>query len=513
MASERERVVVWTPHGRDARLAIALLQRHGLDAVECCSSKEMVGAIRDAGCALVSQEALTPDNVGAIRNALGHQPAWCDFPFIVLAYKPEPGSAAQPCWHELGNVTVLHRPTQIETVLTAVGAALRARRRQYEAEQAIRHRDQFLAMLGHELRNPLAAIALATEAQNGNADGPPPSELSRRGREIVSRQARHLTRLLDGLLDVARVTTGKVVLDPVPLDLNAVLERCLQGARMSARQSAIEIVYAPAATPACVMGDAVRLEEVASNLLSNAIKYSPANSRIVVSTRIVGERCELTVQDQGMGISPEMLPRVFDLFAQADVSLDRSQGGLGIGLTLVKALVELHGGSVEARSAGANTGSTFSVSLPRAREHTEPSAPSSRHLPKAPLPRPLSVMVIDDNVDLLEMTKEVLIGFGCEVQTAQDGPSGLERLRSLMPALAFIDIGLPGLDGYELARRVRSERQAAPWLVALTGYGQPEDRERALAAGFDQHLTKPVSLAALRNVVEQASKVRARRTG
>jgi signal transduction histidine kinase/ActR/RegA family two-component response regulator len=511
MSSERERVIVWTPRASNPREAIALLQRHGLSAAECRSAKEIAGAIRDAGCALVSQEALTPENVAVIRLALEHQPAWSDFPFVLLGLEPALGPTSPPAWQELGNVTVLQRPTEAQALLTAVSAALRARRRQYEAEQAIRHREQFLAMLGHELRNPLAAIALATEAQNGNREAAP-SALEWRGRDIVARQARHLKRLVDDLLDVARVTTGKVVLEPVPLDLNGVLMRCVQGAQMNARERSIELVCSPSPAPACVMGDAMRLEEVASNLLSNAIKYSPPGSRVQIATRVIGERCELTVRDEGIGISPEMLTRVFDLFAQAEVSLDRSSGGLGIGLTLVKALVELHGGNVHASSAGLDAGSTFVVSLPHCRQEAEPGAPSSRHLPRPPLP--LSVLVVDDNIDLLEMTKEVLVGFGCEVDVAQDGPSGLERLRSVEPALAFIDIGLPGLDGYELARQARSERQSGTWLVAMTGYGQPEDRERALAAGFDQHLTKPVSVAALRDTVERTSRSRARqRTG
>ncbi len=504
MAAERECVVVWAPSGRDGGLVLSLLERHGITARQCDSIGDLVRSMCEAGCAVVAQEALTKDDLVVIEEALRKQPAWSDFPFILLAFKPPPGRTASSAWRAMGNVTLLERPTRSRSLLTAVGAALRARRRQYEAEQAILHRDQFLAMLGHELRNPLAAITLATEAERerrarGAGAG---SQVS----DIVVRQVHHLTRLVDDLLDVARVTTGKVVLNPVVVDLNLVLERCVQSQAMSARASDIEIAALPSADPLLVDGDVVRLEEILSNLLSNAIKYSPPGSRIEASVEAEGDVGVLTVRDHGIGIEREMLPRVFDLFTQAEVSLDRSRGGLGIGLTIVKSLVELHGGSVGAESAGPGRGSTFSVRLPLLPAVAEPSTPSSRHLGGAPLA--VSVLLVDDNPDLLEMTKEVLEGFGCDVAVAQDGPSGLERLKELEPTLAFIDIGLPGLDGYQLARAVRSARIDRPWLIALTGYGQPEDRERALAAGFNQHLTKPVSIAALRRAVEEASSTR-----
>ncbi|HTV18225.1 MAG TPA: ATP-binding protein [Polyangiaceae bacterium] len=497
--------MIWAPSGRDGTLITTLLERHGIAAEPCHSARELANGIDNAGCAVVEQEALSADNLALIERQLRSQPAWSDFPFILLAFKPTPGRAANQAWQVLGNVAVLERPTRSRSLLAAVAAALRARRRQYEAQDAIFHRDQFLAMLGHELRNPLAAISLATEAERQKPSGTGAHQ--RDVISIISRQARHLSRLVDDLLDVARVTTGKVVLNPVVLDLNDVLERSAQSLEMSAREGRVELVRTPWRLPLCVRGDAVRLEEVLTNLLSNAIKYSSPGGRVDASIRPEGDGCVLTVHDSGIGISPELLPRVFDLFTQAEVSLDRSRGGLGIGLTLVKALVEMHGGSVSALSDGLGTGSTFSVRLPLLEPSAEPSIPSSRLLSRAPL-APVSVLVVDDNDDLLEMTKEVLEGMGCDVSTAHDGPSGLARLRELEPRLAFIDIGLPGLDGYQVARAVRSDSDGCnghcPRLVALTGYGQPEDRERALAAGFDRHLTKPVSVAALRQLVEEA---------
>jgi signal transduction histidine kinase/DNA-binding NarL/FixJ family response regulator len=505
--------MIWTPRERDSASIAALLERHGVAVERCHSAHDLAGAITQAGCAIVAQEALAAHDVALLEHALRAQPAWSDFPFILLALKPAPDGPASHAWQALGNVAVLERPARSRSLLAAVAAALRARRRQYEAEQAIVHRDQFLAMLGHELRNPLAAIALATEAERQKNAATTDAALAGRSADvisIISRQARHLTRLVDDLLDVARVMTGKVVLNLAVVDLNDVLERGLQSHALSARERGIELVGVPWPAPVCVRGDVVRLEEVLSNLLANAIEYCPAKARVEAALRPDGERCVLSVRDNGAGISPEMLPRVFDLFAQGEVSLDRSRGGLGIGLTIVKGLIELHGGSVSAHSDGPGTGSTFSVQLPRLDESAEPTAPSSRHVPSAPL-APLPVLVVDDNSDLLEMTREVLEGFGCDVSIARDGPSGLERLREIGPRLAFIDIGLPGLDGYQLAREVRaadvrSRDAQRPWLVAMTGYGQPKDRERALAAGFDRHLTKPVSVAALRQAVEEAAR-------
>jgi signal transduction histidine kinase/CheY-like chemotaxis protein len=503
----RDRVMIWAPSGNDGAAIASLLERHGIATSSCRSVRELAGAIGEAGCAIVAQEALAAGNLAVIERELETQPAWSDFPFILLAFKPPPGQAASSAWRSLGNVAVLERPTRSRSLLAAVAAALRARHRQYEAQQAIFHRDQFLAMLGHELRNPLAAISLATEAERQKqAASCEPG--NRRGSDVISvisRQARHLSRLVDDLLDVARVTTGKVVLHPVVLDINDVLERSLQSLQMSACESQIALVRQPWPTPLYVRGDAVRLEEVLTNLLSNAIKYSEPRGRVEASVSVEGQRCVLRVRDSGIGISAILLPRVFDLFTQAEVSLDRSRGGLGIGLTIVKALVELHGGSVSAHSDGIGKGSCFSVWLPLIDASAEPSIPSSRLVSREQLP-PVSVLVVDDNSDLLEMTKELLEGLGCDVSIAHDGPSGLERLREVAPRLAFIDIGLPGLDGYQLAREVRSHDSHVPWLVALTGYGQPEDRERALAAGFDRHLTKPVSMAALRQMVEEASR-------
>jgi signal transduction histidine kinase/ActR/RegA family two-component response regulator len=496
---DMEQVLVWAPRGRDAALAVRLLERNGFSAKICPDVERLIEGLGDAGCALLTQEALTPAVREKLANALATQPPWSDFPFIVFAPRAgETMSGATGAWRALGNVTVLERPTQSRTLLSAVSAALRARRRQYEGKEAIQRRDQFLAMLGHELRNPLAAITLASDALNGGANGD-----GEKQRGVIARQVRHLSRLVDDLLDVARVTTGKVTLQKQDLDLNEILQRAIQSAEASARLSSIDIWPHFWAEPLLVSGDVVRLEEVFNNLIGNAIRYSPQHSRVDITSWLDGGECVVEVKDTGIGIAPEMLKRVFDLFTQGAVALDRNETGLGIGLTLAKALIELHGGSIVAQSDGPGRGSAFSVRLPLA------PAASSRHAlaeEAQPASTPLApqVLLIDDNTDLLEMTKEVLETFGCEVETASDGLTGLERLTSLWPSVAFIDIGLPGIDGYQVATEVRNKDHEQPWLVALTGYGQPEDKQRALAAGFDEHLTKPVTVEALRKALEAA---------
>ncbi|HEU0032777.1 MAG TPA: hybrid sensor histidine kinase/response regulator [Kofleriaceae bacterium] len=475
-----------------------LLDKHGFHAVECHAVDDVVRDLDDAGCALISSDTLTPAARDRIASELAKQPPWSDFPIIVFA--PTGGGAEDVIEANrlLGNVTILERPVQIRTLISAVVAALRARRRQYEGRAAIRARDQFLAMLGHELRNPLAAILLALEMLHNASD-----RSSAKPRAIIDRQVRHLSRLVDDLLDVARVTSGKISLKQEPIDVGEVVRRCAQGAEMAARSRKIELTaLTPDDDRLVVSGDLVRLEEVFTNLLGNAIKYSPEHARVRITAHRDGHTAVVDVEDTGIGIAPELLGKVFDLFAQADASLDRSQGGLGIGLTLVRSLVELHHGSVEAHSEGLGHGSRFTVRLPLAAARTE----AEPAVVAAPEERPpLHVVLVEDNADLLEMTKDLLELQGCQVTAAHDGETGLSQILATPCDLALVDIGLPGLDGYQIASQLRATAASPPMLVAMTGYGQPEDGERALAAGFDAHLTKPVTIETLQRMLDRAS--------
>jgi signal transduction histidine kinase/CheY-like chemotaxis protein len=490
-----ELVVVWAPRGRDSALAVKLIERHGLRAAEIRAVEELVARMPEVGCAVITAEVLTEAVRATLLAALAQQPPWSDFPFVLFAPRAVGrGDDALAAANVLGNVSILERPVHSGALISALVSALRGRRRQYEAREAIRQRDQFLAMLGHELRNPLGAITLAIESLRRA----PAGERGDKQCAIIERQARHLARLVDDLLDVARVTSGKVHLQRETLDLTDVVQRCMHGAELAARSRAIELRAEPWPQPLPIDGDLVRLEEIFNNLIGNALKYSPDGTRVTVTTRREATRCIAEVADTGIGIAPEMLDRVFELFAQADGSLDRSQGGLGIGLTLVRSLVQLHGGTIVARSAGLGRGSTFIVELPVSR-----SAPRTRtqpHLAIVEAPRRHRVLLIDDNADLLDLTRDLFELAGCEVSCASSGIDGLAQLTAQPPDIAFIDIGLPGLDGYAVATQARA-RGITSYLVAMTGYGQTDDRQRALEAGFDRHLIKPVTGAVLREAL------------
>ena len=350
-----------------------------------------------------------------------------------------------------------------------------------EAEAANRAKDEFLAMLGHELRNPVGAIMTAghvlalSQSDSGEA---------RRARDIIDRQVQHLARLVDDLLDVSRVMTGKVVLRTTPLELADIVRRAVatyHGSRGAQHAVTLDL------HPVWIVADPTRIEQIVSNLFSNAVKYTPAGGVITVSVRAEDGRAVLTIQDTGMGIRPELLPRVFDLFVQGDRSLERTTGGMGIGLTLVRHLVALHGGTVEAKSPGAGRGSTFTVRLPAVDTPVVVGTPAVAQ--RAAVPR--RVLVVEDNDDAREMLAAMLGLLGHEVHTARDGASGVDLAVKTKPDLALIDIGLPGIDGYEVARQIR-QRVGRIRLVALTGYGQPEDRRRAIGAGFDVHIVKPI---------------------
>lgn len=492
IAPASERALVFAPRGRDAELTCKLLAMHGIEVARCASACDLVTGIRDgAGCAILTSDMIGRELHRELHAWLAAQPPWSDFPMIVLT---SDAGAARDTAFDLGNMTILERPVAPPTLLAAVRAALRGRRRQYNAQAAIHQRDQFLAMLGHELRNPLAAIVLAAEPL---AERTSHAVLINR-LALIARQANHLSRLVNDLLDVARVTSGKLQLRREAVDVDATIRDCIEAAEPRAREREIRFV-ATLASAAIVEGDAGRLEQVIANLLGNAIKYSPPGRTITVSSARAGGGCEIRVRDQGVGIAADMLPRVFDLFAQADASLDRSEGGLGIGLALVDRLVRLHRGTVSVSSAGLGQGSEFVVALPFG---DPPAVPAIAPGPAAELDRPLRVVIVEDNRDLLELTQAVIESLGCATEIAADGEEGLERIVATHPDLALVDVGLPKLDGYELARQVKLRLVIPPTLVAVTGYGQRSDRTRALAAGFDDHITKPVRAEALQALIE-----------
>jgi PAS domain S-box-containing protein len=360
------------------------------------------------------------------------------------------------------------------------------------ARLADRRKDEFLAMLGHELRNPLAPIATALELMKLKGHG-----VLQKERDVIGRQVEHLSRLIGDLLDVSRITRGKIDLDRQVLEIGDVLAKALEMASplLEKRMQRLVVDVARAGLP--VDGDPTRLAQVFQNLLTNAAKYSDPRSQIVLRARGTAEQVIVELSDQGIGIAPDLMPRLFELFAQGSRALDRAEGGLGIGLTIAKSLCELHGGTIQAASAGPGQGSTFTVTLPRAVHAELPVAARAGALVST-IVTGVRVLVVDDNVDAAQLLHEFLSSLGHQAAVAHDGAAALALAGSFHPDVAVLDIGLPVMDGYELARRLRAQRGGDKLrLIAVTGYGQEADRARARAEGFDHHLVKPIALEAL----------------
>ena len=352
-----------------------------------------------------------------------------------------------------------------------------------DAMEAGRHKDDFLAMLAHELRNPLAPILSAMQVIRRHPDN---HEVVQRAREIVERQVRHQAQLLDDLLDVSRITRGRITLRKAPIDVRSALAAAVEATRpvIDARSHTLTVVLPD--QPVTIEADPTRLTQIVTNLLDNAAKYTNTGGQIELSAQLDTGHVVVRVRDTGIGIPLDMQGRIFELFTQGDVPIARPLGGLGLGLTLVRSLTQLHGGTVEVQSEGQGRGSEFVVRLPTGNAQTSGateavSMPACRH-----------VLVIEDNADAREMLRMALQLEGHQVETAADGVSGVESALRTPPDLVLVDIGLPGLDGYAVARKLREALGDRVTLVALTGYGQNEDRRRAHEAGFDAHLVKPV---------------------
>jgi PAS domain S-box-containing protein len=372
-----------------------------------------------------------------------------------------------------------------------------ASRRADELAAADRRKDEFLAMLSHELRNPLAPVMNALQIlRQSRLDDPVLQQAS----SVIERQVRHMTRLIDDLLDVTRINRGKVQLRQEKIELGVVLQRAVETTKPLIESRNHHLSLSLPSEAIWLDADPARLEQVVSNLLSNAAKYTESGGRIWLAAAAHGRRAVITVRDNGVGISPDLLPRVFDLFTQADRTLDRAQGGLGIGLTLVKSLMEMHGGSAAAYSDGLGRGSMFTIEMPT----SDRPLTAQSELPvqvDAP-PASLRVLVVDDNMDTADTLSLLLRLRGYETQTANDGLKALDAALAFLPDVILLDIGLPGADGYQVAQRVRQlPGLQNVVLVAMTGYGQESDRVRSQDAGFDHHMVKPADLDKLQQLL------------
>ena len=406
---------------------------------------------------------------------------------------------------------LLRAGQRVATVLEARDLT-EQKRAEASLQEASRRKDEFLAMLAHELRNPLAPVRSALKLLSSHITL---DEKGQHALEVIERQTTNLARLVDDLLDVSRITRGRIELRKALVALPAVVDSALQSVQPLLDERRHEVSVTLPRKPLYTFGDAVRIEQIIVNLITNAAKYTDPDGTLRVSLERSGSEAEIRVKDSGIGISPEMLRRVFNLFEQAERGLDRSQGGLGIGLTVVKNLVELHGGTIEARSEGTGRGSEFIVRLPL----TEAPAPAPAHITvPAPTPTPAPaepresppsavarrILVVDDNVDAADTLAELLQTWEHTVWQAHDGLSALKAAEEHHPDVVLLDIGLPGMDGYEVARRLRTGPLGPTLtLVALTGYGQASDRSRAMEAGFDKHFVKPVDIDGLENFLRQ----------
>jgi signal transduction histidine kinase len=476
------------------------------------SSRWTVEAAADGDTALTLALAHPPDLVVtdvvmpgldglALLRRLRADPRTQGVPVILVSANAE--SEATVAGLEAGADDHLVKPFPARELMARVDTHLRLRRLR-EAEAANRAKDEFLAVLGHELRNPLSPIVTALELMRLRG-----GDAFLRERAIIERQVRHLVSLVSDLLDVSRVSQGKLPLNKRPMEMSDVVFRAIEMASPLVEQRGHRLTVRVPETGLLVEADETRLAQVICNILNNAAKYTPEGGRIDVTAEREPAHVALKIKDSGIGLRPEVLSRIFDLFVQEERGLDRSRGGLGIGLSIARGLVELHGGTVAARSDGEGKGSEFVIRLPlagaalAAADGPDPACAEEG----ARLKR---ILVVDDNVDGAELLDEVFRALGHATRLAHDGPAALQVARDFRPHIAFLDIGLPVMDGYQLARRLR----ALPGLedvrlVAVTGFGQEADRVRAREAGFDEHLVKPVEIDGLRRLMDRLLTVEA----
>ncbi len=504
------RILAITPSIKDGELTQSVLERAGISCHRCLALSELITELKvGAGAILLPEEVATNERDAPLAEWLNNQPPWSDLPVLILA---RPGADSTTVAHAmdlLGNVTVLERPMRVASLVSTARSALRARLRQYqirddllernrierELRAADRHKDEFLAILAHELRNPLAPIrhALDILKLRGSLD-----HSSEELRAIIERQVNHMVRIVDDLLEVSRISTGKIELRKEVCYVADVIDSAIETSLpiINGKNHTLNVMLP--AVPIRVIGDPVRLAQIFSNLLTNAAKYTDPNGTITIEVSANDAWFDVKVIDNGTGISSEMLPQVFEMFAQIDRNAKRSQGGLGIGLNLVRSLTEMHGGSIQASSDGLGQGCRFIVRLPQdlsVEKSSSDETPQEVHVNHR-------FLVVDDNRDAAAILGHLLELFGAEVKIAHNGTQALTIIQDYNPSAAILDIGMPDMSGHELARRIREMPQHQNIrLIALSGWGQGDDRRKSKESGFDDHLVKPVDIEVLQNLL------------
>lgn len=506
---DRERRVVFlAPTLRDSNLTASLFEKAGIPLTMCADLRVLCEEVaHGAGAILLAEEALHRPDFHLLVEALKLQPPWSDLSILILTRGGQDSFAAAKAMETMGNVTLIERPVRIPTLVSAVQAAVRSRMRQYQIRQHLedrettearlrendRRKDEFLAMLAHELRNPLSAIANCVQLVRD----PVSDEVHQWATEVMAAQVGHLSRMIDDLLDVSRITRGKITLKRQRIDLAEVLASAAATARplMEERHHDLILRFAEGAFPS--YSDATRLEQIFVNLLNNAAKFTEPGGTIIFSSEVRDGRFVVSIRDTGIGMPENLLDDAFELFVQGDRGIARSEGGLGIGLTLVRSLVAMHGGTISAHSDGPGLGSEFVVSLPLSRPGA--TGPITPMIPTPALStETLRILVVDDNVDAALSLGELLQLYGHEVRVTHDGTSALVCSRAMRPDVILLDIGLPGMDGYEVAAALRGEGFHDTLLIAVSGYGE---EAKSREGGFDHHLVKPVDVTRLKSLI------------
>jgi len=485
------RVLVYAMSRDDSAVAVRVLGASNVEALAVMTATQLRDELAaGAGALLVMEEVLAGPVLTVVTDFLAAQPAWSDLPILMMTKRGADSIEAQAAVAQLGNVTLLERPVRTMALGSAVRSALRGRKRQYEVRALNERKDQLLATLAHELRNPLAPISNAVAVLQRMYPAPQAAHLT----DIIKRQTTHLTRLVDDLLDVARITSGKLELQIAPTTVSQVVTHALEIAEGAISSHGHKLAVEQPQQVVRLNADHVRLVQAVSNLLLNAAKFTPPGGDIKLRVQVMGPQVEFTVSDNGRGIETQALERIFDMFEQARV-VGEPSAGLGLGLHLARAFAELHGGSARASSSGLNKGSEFTLALPVAQAIDVVERKPSGAAPGA---MPQRVLVVDDNADAAQTLQALLSLQGMEASVVHDGAQAVEAVRRNPPEAVVMDIGMPVMNGYEAARRIRDMLpQRDILLIALTGWGQYADKARAAEAGFDFHFVKPLQIEEL----------------
>ena len=487
-----KRVLIYAPTGQDAMLAAKMLTLANVENLVTDTAAQLASELLvGVGAVLTVEEALS--NGGGLKvlgDFVGRQPNWSDLPIVLLTNRGPDSLSVRQAIGVLGNVTLLERPVRTLTLITSLQSVLRAREKQYQVRETDRRKDEVLASLGHELRNPLAPIRTSMGVlMHVYPDEGPVKKVS----EVVERQVKHLTRLVDDLLDVARINSGKIELQRDYTTFAAIMGHVTELCSLPAAARNIKIDVSVPTEEVVLYADYARVVQIVANIVSNAVKFTPVDGYISVRALVEDGTLKIYIKDTGIGLEPDAVERIFAMFEQSRPPSGQIASGLGIGLSLSRQFAEMHGGSVHVTSEGLGKGSEFVVMLPVVTQEKPTAQP---HVDQAlgKVDRRPKVLVVDDNRDAADSLQALFEMENCNVATAYDGFEAVQAVEQGMPDMIVMDLGMPCMDGYEAARRIRGKPGSKDVLmIALTGWGQSDARQRTIEAGFDHHLIKPVN--------------------